>query len=133
MAFASFVADAAIRLVQTAADEIGGPAAAELRRDAAALVYNTGQLGRDIDAAMAALTDIAKLEELAFRALSTYPAVIGATRNRNRERANQAAIIDFVRALATVRFAEAVGLEEYRDREASAGEPRLLDRSARRP
>ena len=117
MAFASFVADAAIALVQAAADEIGGPAAATLRTNAAALVYNAGQLGRDMDGAIAAIADIDKLEDLAFNALETYPAVVGATRNRNQERANQAAIIDFVRALATVRFAERVGLEEYRDRE----------------
>ena len=105
------------RLVQAAAAEIGGPAATTLRANAAALVYNTGQLGRDMDGAIAAIADIDKLEDLAFNALATYPAVVGTTLNRNQERANQAAIIDFVRALATVRFAERVGLEEYRDRE----------------
>ena len=117
MAFASFVATAAIRLVQAAADEIGGPVAATLRENAATLVYDTSMLGTNMDIAIAAIADIDKLEALAFNALDTYPAVVGATRNRNQERANQAAIIDFVRALATVRFAERVGIEEYRDRE----------------
>ena len=122
MAFASFVADAAIAVVQAAADEIGGPAAAELRRNAAVLVYNVGQLGQDMDSAIAAIAEIDKLEDLAYNALSTYPAVIGMTRNRNQERNNQAALIDFVRALSTVRFAERVGLEEYRDREQARSE-----------
>ena len=117
MAFASFVADAAIAVVQAAADEIGGPAAPELRRNAPALVYNVGQLGLDVDAAMGALTEIDKLESLAFTALATYPPVVGTTLNRNQERANQAALINFVRSLATVRFAAVVGIEEYRDRE----------------
>ena len=117
MAFASFVADAAIALVQAAADEIGGPAATTLRANAATLVYNVGQLGIDMDGAIAAVTEIDKLEALAFNALATYPAVVGTTRNRNQERLNQAALIDFVRALATVRFAERVGIEAYRDRE----------------
>ena len=117
MAFASFVADAAIAVVQAAADEIGGPLAPELRRNAAALVYNVGQLGIDMDAAIGVLTDIDKLEDLAFNALDDYPAVVGTTLNRNQERNNQAALINFVRGLATVRFAERVGLEEYRDRE----------------
>ena len=119
MAFASFVADAAIAVVQAAADEIGGPAAPELRRNAATLVYSVRQLAVDMDAAISALTDIDKLEDLAFNALDDYPPVVGATRNRNQERGNQAAIINFVRGLATVRFAERVGLEEYRDREAA--------------
>ena len=122
MAFASFVADAAIALVEAAADEIGGPAAAELREDAATLVYNVSQLGSDMNSAIGALTDAAKLEDIAYNALSTYPAVVGSTRNRNRERANQAAIIDFVRALATVRFAEVVGTEAYREREQARAE-----------
>ena len=122
MAFASFVADAAIALVRAAADEIGGPAAATLRANAPALVYDVGQLGRDVDGAVAALTDVAKLEDLAFNALAAYPAVVGTTRNRDRERRNQAAIIDFVRALATVRFAERVGIQEYRDREQARAE-----------
>ena len=113
------MADAAIAVVQAAADEIGGPAATTLRANAATLVYNIGQLGRDMDGAIAAVTDIAKLEDLAFNALSTYPAVVGTTRNRNQERLNQAALINFVRALATVRFAERVGVETYRDREAA--------------
>ena len=117
MAFASFVADAAIAVVQAAADEIGGPLAPALRRNAAALVYNVGQLGLDMDAAIGVLADIDKLEALAFNALAGYPAVVGTTLNRNQERNNQAALIDFVRGLATVRFAERVGLEEYRDRE----------------
>ena len=117
MAFASFVGDAAIAVVQAAADEIGGPAAPELRRNAPALVYNVGQLGLDVDAAMGALTEIDKLESLAFTALATYPPVVGTTLNRNQERANQAALINFVRSLATVRFAAVVGIEEYRDRE----------------
>ena len=100
MAFASFVADAAIALVRAAADEIGGPAATTLRGNAATLVYDAGQLGIDMDAAIAAITDVAKLEALAYTALATYPAVVGTTRNRDRERRNQVAIIDFVRALA---------------------------------
>ena len=117
MAFASFVADAAIAVVQAAADEIGGPLAPELRRNAAALVYNVGQLGLDMDAAIGVLTDIDQLEDLAFNALDDYPAVVGTTLNRNQERSNQAALINFVRGLATVRFAARVGVEEYRDRE----------------
>ena len=117
MAFASFVADAAISVVRAAADEIGGPLAPALRRDAAALVYNVGQLGLDMDAAIGVLADIDKLEDLAFNALDTYPPVVGTTRNRNQERNNQAALINFVRGLATVRFAGRVGTEEYRDRE----------------
>ena len=117
MAFASFVADAAIAVVQAAADEIGGPLAPELRRNAAALVYNIGQLGLDMDAAIGVLADIDKLEDLAFNALDDYPPVVGTTLNRSQERNNQAALIDFVRGLATVRFAERVGIEEYRDRE----------------
>ena len=117
MAFASFVADAAIAVVQAAADEIGGPLAPELRRNAAALVYNVGQLGLDMDAAIGVLTDIDQLEDLAFNALDDYPAVVGTTLNRNQERNNQAALINFVRGLATVRFAARVGAEEYRDRE----------------
>ena len=91
--------------------------APELRRNAAALVYNVGQLGIDMDAAIGVLTDIDKLEDLAFNALDTYPPVVGTTQNRDQERNNQAALINFVRGLATVRFAERVGLEEYRDRE----------------
>ena len=122
MAFASFVADAAIALVQAAADEIGGPVAAELREDAATLVYDVSELGSRMDSAIVAITDIAKLEDLAFNALDDYPAVVGATRNRNQERRNQAAIIDFVRALATVRFAERVGTQNYRDREQARDE-----------
>ena len=114
---ASFVADAAIALVRAAADEIGGPAATTLRANAATLVYNVGRLGIDMDAAIGAITEIDKMEELAFNALATYPAVVGMTQNRNQERLNQAALIDFVRALATVRFAERVGIEAYRDRE----------------
>ena len=117
MAFASFVADAAIAVVQAAADEIGGPLAPELRRNAPALVYNVGQLGLDMDAAIGVLADIDKLEDLAFNALDSYPAVVGTTQNRNQERNNQAALISFVRGLATVRFAGRVGIEEYRDRE----------------
>ena len=117
MAFASFVADAAIAVVQAAADEIGGPLAPELRRNAPTLVYNVGQLGLDMDAAIGVLTDIDKLEDLAFNALDTYPPVVGTTLNRNQERNNQAALINFVRGLATVRFAGRVGTEEYRDRE----------------
>ena len=117
MAFASFVATAAIAVVQAAADEIGGPLAPALRRNAAALVYNVGQLGLDMDAAISVLTDIDKLEDLAFNALDTYPPVVGTTLNRNQERNNQAALINFVRGLATVRFAERVGTVEYRDRE----------------
>ena len=122
MAFASFVADAAIALVRTAADEIGVPAATTLRGNAATLVYDVGQLGIDMDTAIAAITDVAKLEALAYTALATYPAVVGTTRNRNQERNNQAAIVYFVRALATVRFAERVGIEEYRDREQARAE-----------
>ena len=74
MAFASFVADAAIAVVQAAADEIGGPLAPELRRNAAALVYNVGQLGLDMDAAIGVLADIDKLEDLAFNALDDLSA-----------------------------------------------------------
>ena len=62
-----------------------------------------------MDTAIGVLANIDNLEDLAFNALDTYPAVVGTTRNRNQERANQAAIIDFVRALATVRFAERIG------------------------
>ena len=103
--------------MQAAADEIGGPLAPELRRNAAALVYNVRQLGLDMDAAIGVLTDIDKLEDMAFNALDDYPAVVGTTLNRNQERNNQAALINFVRGLATVRFAERVGIEAYRDRE----------------
>ena len=117
MAFASFVADAAIAVVQAAADEIGGPLAPGLRRNAPALVYSVRQLAVDMDAAIGVLADIDKLEALAFNALDSYPAVVGATLNRNQERNNQAALINFVRGLATVRFAARVGIEEYRDRE----------------
>ena len=117
MAFASFVADAAIAVVQAAADEIGGPLAPALRRNAPSLVYTVRQLAVDMDAAIGVLTDIDKLEDLAFNALDDYPAVVGTTLNRNQERNNQAAIINFVRGLATVRFAGRVGIEEYRDRE----------------
>ena len=42
---------------------------------------------------------------------------MGTTQNRNQERNNQAALIDFVRGLATVRFAARVGTVAYRDRE----------------
>ena len=117
MAFASFVADAAIAVVQAAADEIGGPLAPELRRNAPTLVYSVRQLAVDMDAAIGVLADIDKLESLAFNALDDYPAVVGTTQNRNQERNNQAALIDFVRGLATVRFAARVGTVEYRDRE----------------
>ena len=117
MAFASFVADAAIAVVQAAADEIGGPLAPELRRNAPALVYSVRQLAVDMDAAIGVLADIDKLEDLAFNALDSYPAVVGTTLNRNQERNNQAALINFVRGLATVRFAARVGIEAYRDRE----------------
>ena len=117
MAFASFVADAAIAVVQAAADEIGGPLAPELRRNAATLVYSGRQLAVDMNAAIGVLTDIDKLEDLAFNALDTYPPVVGTTLNRNQERNNQAALINFVRSLATVRFAARVGVEAYRDRE----------------
>lgn len=122
MAFASFVADNAIKVVQAVADEIGGPAAAELREDAATLVYTPRDLAGRISSAINALTDAAKLRDLAYNALSTYPAVVGTTRNRNQERINQAAIIDFVRALATVRFAAVVGTEAYREREQARDE-----------
>ena len=47
--------------------------APELRRNAATLVYNVGQLGLDMDAAIGVLADIDKLEDLAFNALDTYP------------------------------------------------------------
>ena len=77
MAFASFVADAAIAVVQAAADEIGGPAAPELRRNASTLVYSVRQLAVDMDGAIGALTDIDKLESLAFSALDEYPPVVG--------------------------------------------------------
>ena len=118
MAFASFVALAAIKVVQAAADEIGGPAASTLRTNAPTLVYNVGQLGRDMDSAIAADDRYRRSwRRWPSTRLSAYPAVVGTTRNRNQERANQAALIDFVRALATVRFAERVGTEAYRDRE----------------
>ena len=132
MAFASFVADAAIAVVQAAADEIGGPLAPELRRNAPALVYSVRQLAVDMDAAIGVLADIDKLEDLAFNALDSYPAVVGTTLNRNQERNNQAALINFVRGLATVRFAARVGIEEYRDREQAEGAPRLVYRGAGR-
>ena len=119
MAFASFVALNAIKVVQAAADEIGGPLGPQLREDAPTLIYSVRQLAVDMDTALSVLTDVAKLEDLAYRALDDYPPVVGTTRNRNQERNNQAAIIDFVRALATVRFAERVGTDEYRDREAA--------------
>ena len=113
---ASFVADEAVLILQAAADEIGGPVASQLHADAARLIRDVPELGRRMDSAMTALTGVAKLEDLAFNALSTYPPVLGTTKNRNQQRRNQAAIIDFVRALATIRFAERVGIEEYRDR-----------------
>ena len=116
--------------MQAAADEIGGPLAPELRRNAAALVYNVGQLGLDMDAAIGVLADIDKLEDLAFNALDGYPAVVGTTLNRTQERNNQAALINFVRGLATVRFAARVGTVEYRDREQARANRGFVDRGA---
>ena len=96
MAFASFVADAAIAVVQTAADEIGGPLAPALRRNAATLVYNIGQLGIDMDAAIGVLTDIERSlrawHSTRFRPIRRWSA---ATLNRNQERSNQAALDRF--------------------------------------
>ena len=116
MAFPSFVADAAVSVVRAVAEEIG-TTADDLSRQADTLVFDPRGLALEIGAALVAVTDIAILEELAFRGLSTYPEVVGTTLNRVRERDNQSAIVVLLRGIATVRFAEEVGVESYRDRQ----------------
>ena len=55
------------------------------------------------------------LETLAFKALQTLGTVAEVTSNRKLQAANQQALLDFVRGLATVRFSEVAGTETYRD------------------
>lgn len=115
MAFPSFVAEAAIAVVEAAAGEIGAPGA-DLGARASTLVFDPQALGLALEQALTAVTDIARLEVLAFGGLATYPAVSGQTLNRQRQRDNQAAIVELLRSIATVRYAQEVGIEEYRDR-----------------
>ena len=113
--FASFVADEAIALVEAAAEEIG-PEADDLGSRASTLVFDAAALARAMETALTDVSDAARLEQLAFMGLETYPAVVGTTANRNRQRANQTALIDLLRGLATVRFAEVAGTQRYRER-----------------
>lgn len=113
--FASFVSDEAIALVEAVAEEIG-PSAVDMGERAATLVRDANALAVTMAAALAAVTDAARLEELAFQGLATYPAVMGTTANRNRQRSNQAAVVNLLRGLATVRFAEVSGTQTYRER-----------------
>ena len=118
--FASFVADEAAGAVRTAAREIG-PSADGVSEDAASLVYAPAELAAELRAAIGAITDIDRLTVLATSALATLPSVSSATANRTRQGDNQAALVELVRALATIALAERTGTESYRDRTVLTG------------
>ena len=115
--FSSFVADEAAAAVRAAASEIG-PTAGPLAADAAALVYRPSALAAAIRAAIVAITDIDRLIGLATSGLATLPGVSIATANRRRQGANQAALTELVRGIASVALARRVAAEGYRDRTA---------------
>ena len=110
----SFVLNEAIEAVREAATEIGTPLAEALSEDAAELVHDADGLASRLSAAIAEVDD-SRLHGLAMTGL-TLAAVPTSTANRRLQAANQAALVDLVRGLATVRLAERAGERAYGDR-----------------
>ena len=116
----SFVSDAAAVVVRAAADAIG-PTAASMRANAATLVFTPRALAEAMETAILGITSTDDLEALAFNGLADLEAVAGSTANRELQAANQAAIVGLLRGLATIQFAEQVGISAYRDRTRAVG------------
>lgn len=110
----SFVVDAAADAVRQAADELATPLAPALAADAAALVLDPPKLAVRLTAVIAEVED-RRLAGLALDGL-TLRAVPETTANRRLQAKNQAALVDLVRNLATVRLAESVGRKAFLDR-----------------
>ena len=116
---ASFVADAAVEAVTAAAAEMG-PAGDGLARDAASLVHDPAALAARVAAAVAAIPDAPTLGNVAARGVA-LPAVAPTTANRRVQAANQAALVDLVRGVATAEMARRLATAEFRDRTAAEG------------
>ena len=114
MTTASFVVDAAADAVRAAATEIDTPAARALSEEAAALVLDPAALAARLSGAIAEVPD-GRLATLALSGL-TLPAVPETTANRRLQARNQAALVELVRGLATVRLAERTGQRTFPDR-----------------
>ena len=114
MSVPSYVVDAAAAAVRAAATEIGMPATLDLSARAAALVHDPAALAAALAAAIAEVADD-RLASMATAGL-TLLAVPLTTANRRIQARNQAALVDLVRGLATVRLAERTGQRRFIDR-----------------
>lgn len=115
MTVPSFVAEAAAEAVRMAAAEIGTPQAEALAAEAGTIVYDPPALAERLRAAIAELEDSPRLANLAEGGL-TLPAVPETTASRRIQRANQSALVDFLRGLATVALARRSAIEAFPDR-----------------
>ena len=115
MTVPSFVADAAAETVREAADQIGTAEAAALSADAASLVRDPAALASRLGRAIAGVVEDVILEGLAETGL-TLPAVPHGTASRRIQAANQAALVDLVRGLATVQLARRTATAAWEER-----------------
>ena len=115
MTVPSYVAAAAADAVRRAAAEIGTPEAQALAAEAEAIVHDPPALAEALRAAVAALEDMPRLARLAAQGLA-LPAVPETTASRSIQAANQAALVDLVRGLATVALARQIAGADFAER-----------------
>ncbi len=118
MTVPSFVAEFAAAAVRQAATQIGTPAAAALSAEAGSLVHDAPALAARIGQAVGEMTDTVLLEGLAESGL-TLPAVPLTTASRRTQAANQAALVDLVRGVATAQLARRTADAGYESRTAA--------------
>ena len=115
MALPSFIFTAGEAVLAQAAAEIG-PTASDIAVRTAELVADTELLVLSADIAIGAITDVERLERLAFRALEDLAPVPLTTANRRIQAENQTALVQLVRGLAAAVYAGRAGTAEHRDR-----------------